>query len=953
MVFGSGKRRAHNDDLTRAQVLEECARLAGAPWEDPVFSAQGDRALYLRRNSTARYNNGLKIKWLRPEEINGATADISFIKDGIEAADVIQGELGDCYLLGAMASIASKQQLKRLVRSDAEVASDLAKGFITFTLYKYGEWVEVTVDTLVPCNASNEPIFAHCKDVNEVWVQMLEKAYAKLHGSYEALDGGSVVAALTDLTGGVGESIDFSTDDSILEIADGSMWRRLMRYGSKDNYLLGAANSQSAIPDNGSEGEVQVTDHGILVNHAYTLLAVKEVGEMYSEKTRLLQLRNPWGMREWEGPWRDHGAEWGTAMGQRARSELNVEFYEDGTFWIEWGDFQMHFNKVYVCRVMGYRVYDPDRRMFTAGHEIPEEPAWYRYEVEGAWTAENAGGCFNFPEWRKNPQYEIVTGESTDAIFMLMQPDPRLTSPTAGLDLAHKKGGDEGGPAFKKIGLYVMRGHQRMRRKVLYDSEEIEGDDVVDSTPFISYREVQCNTMDEESEAPLPAYQRFVLCPSTFAPGELIDFRMIIYTDKPLDQPPEALPRLNELSVRHAWTERTAGGCRNYSTWRKNDQFLLRLSANSRASVVMHRANAGVNAGDTALFSNRKAKSSSKKRKNSDATNFLIGFVVAQTDLGSRKKLTISEEEVIDKTAYTNNMEVSREFISDSGGEFVVVPSTFEPGKLAEFSLVVYTDDERASLKRIDPPGWHIQEGKGEWTEKTAGGCRNFPTWVRNPLFKLRSVRKVNCHAFLSQPELPEGSDMNYEGIGFYVTTDDGDLSLDDVTIESGFRMRQEVNATFTLEGDVDYLFIPMTYRRSVRSNFDIQIHADQPSLKLTKLSEYEADSRRIPALRQESCEAALTIQRWLARKQIWAHLRASPPNRPRAKELISQWFRKPNKDNDEGYLDINLALNALEAAFIQLTGKAEAKGAFFPRMRERLSSRGHKVADYDVCLPD
>ena len=48
-----------------------------------------------------------------------------------------------------------------------------------------------------------------------------------------------------------------------------------------------------------------------------------------------------------------------------------------------------------------------------------------------------------------------------------------------------------------------------------------------------------------------------------------------------------------------------------------------------------------------------------------------------------------------------------------------------------------------------------------------------------------------------------------------------------------------------------------------------------------------------------------------------------------------------------------NLALNSLEAAFIQLTGKAEAKGAFFPRMRERLQARGHKTADYDVCLRD
>ena len=63
------------------------------------------------------------------------------------------------------------------------------------------------------------------------------------------------------------------------------------------------------------------------------------------------------------------------------------------------------------------------------------------------------------------------------------------------------------------------------------------------------------------------------------------------------------------------------------------------------------------------------------------------------------------------------------------------------------------------------------------------------------------------------------------------------------------------------------------------------------------------------------------------------------------------EWFRKPMRDNDEGYLDINLALNALESAFIQLTGKLEAKGSFFPRMRERLAERGHNVADYDVCL--
>ena len=79
--------------------------------------------------------------------------------------------------------------------------------------------------------------------------------------------------------------------------------------------------------------------------------------------------------------------------------------------------------------------------------------------------------------------------------------------------------------------------------------------------------------------------------------------------------------------------------------------------------------------------------------------------------------------------------------------------------------------------------------------------------------------------------------------------------------------------------------------------------------------------------------------------------LRQRPPDRTRAQKLIVTHFSRPVRDNDEGYLDINLALNALESAYIQLTGKADAKGKFFPQMRERLRQRGHKIADYDVCL--
>jgi hypothetical protein len=47
----------------------------------------------------------------------------------------------------------------------------------------------------------------------EMWVPLVEKAYAKLHGCYEALQGGSVPYAFVDLTAGVSEDL-YTLSDS-------------------------------------------------------------------------------------------------------------------------------------------------------------------------------------------------------------------------------------------------------------------------------------------------------------------------------------------------------------------------------------------------------------------------------------------------------------------------------------------------------------------------------------------------------------------------------------------------------------------------------------------------------------------------------------------------------------------------------------------------------------------
>ena len=80
--------------------------------------------------------------------------------------------------------------------------------------------------------------------------------------------------------------------------------------------------------------------------------------------------------------------------------------------------------QVYVCRIYSSQL------QLSRG-VAPAEGEWCRYEMEGAWDDSNSGGCFNFPEWRKNPQFEFRTGDSTDAVWST------ALSPLRGAFLAH------------------------------------------------------------------------------------------------------------------------------------------------------------------------------------------------------------------------------------------------------------------------------------------------------------------------------------------------------------------------------------------------------------------------------------------------------------------------------------------------------------------------------------
>ena len=169
------------------------------------------------------------------------------------------GQLGNCWLLAATSGLASRPELfQHVVPSDFDQGQGFEVGIFHFRFWRYGEWIDVVVDDRLP--TIDGKLFLNKSDnENEFWPALLEKAYAKIHGSYAALEGGFTRDGFLDFSGACLEYFNFN-----IEIPD-----NLFDTLYKANQLMALMACSTPGKDQGKTNR-----HGLVPGHAYTITKV-------------------------------------------------------------------------------------------------------------------------------------------------------------------------------------------------------------------------------------------------------------------------------------------------------------------------------------------------------------------------------------------------------------------------------------------------------------------------------------------------------------------------------------------------------------------------------------------------------------------------------------------------------------------------------------------------------
>ncbi|XP_076118272.1 calpain-15-like [Mytilus galloprovincialis] len=318
-----------------------------AKWRKIVFNCGQNQINFIDKEFPPTDNslfknpspNGSNIKWSRLKDVKDmdGKGPINWkVYDKPSANDIIQGEIGNCWFICALAVVAERKNLLERIVVTKEYCPE---GAYVVRLCKDGIWKTVVLDDYFPVDQHQRLKYSTARK-GQLWVPLIEKAAAKIHGCYQALGSGRTVESLALLTGEPCEHLSLNEKQDLSKTIDNTLiWSKLT--DARDCGYLMCTSCEAK----GGFTQDYCKTLGLITGHAYSLLDVynMDTGE------RLLKIRNPWGSESWNGNWSDNSPKW-LKVKPEIKKKLKPDGNSHGIFWIEFNEYRKHFGSVNICK---------------------------------------------------------------------------------------------------------------------------------------------------------------------------------------------------------------------------------------------------------------------------------------------------------------------------------------------------------------------------------------------------------------------------------------------------------------------------------------------------------------------------------------------------------------------------------------------------------------------------
>ena len=308
------------------------------PWNDPLFLPNrqtlcpyNNKGWLLPENVLISDVEGWeKYNWCRVEDILNSK-NYQVFEEGISADDILQGSIGDCYFLSAIGSLCKfSHYIDQLFFTKEKTKEHLYGVFI----YLNGSWKLVLIDDFLPYTGNRFKKFAFSTSGGkELWVSLLEKAWAKINGSYAKIGcGGSPTEVFDILTEAFSEQVPINP------YYRDYIWETMLD-SEKKGYIMTAGTSVDIF-------NLNIEEVGLSPGHAYTVLGVMEI-DTGKGIEKVVRLRNPYGNGEFNGDWSDYSKKWTPEL----KKKYNLVQKDDGDFYMGFDDFLNYYITMGICKL--------------------------------------------------------------------------------------------------------------------------------------------------------------------------------------------------------------------------------------------------------------------------------------------------------------------------------------------------------------------------------------------------------------------------------------------------------------------------------------------------------------------------------------------------------------------------------------------------------------------------